>query len=148
MSENEPIKNLGGRPSEFTQEIADKICAELSIGKSLRTVCKAEDMPSLQTIFNWFRTQKGFVEQYALAKEQGSEAWHEELADLGDQAIEHAYKADPKAANAVVSAVKLKADNIKWMMSKMKPKKYGDKLDLSNNGKDFPTPIYGGSAKI
>ena len=63
------------------------------------------------------------------------------MLDFGDQAIELAESADPKAAGAMVQAVKLKADNLKWVMSKMKPKKYGDKLDMTTNGKDLPTPL-------
>lgn len=131
----EEIKNKGGRPTDYTQELADKICARLAMGESLRTVCKMEEMPSLQTIFNWFRTKEGFVGQYARAKEESTDAKLEEMEDIGDMAILAAHAADPKAANAVVSGYKLKADNIKWTMSKLKPKKYGDKVDLTSDGK-------------
>lgn len=132
-----------GRPSIYTQELADKICAELSEGKSLRTVCAGEGMPDLKTIFSWFRIHKEFLQHYARAKEESAEADEEKLEDIGDTAIEEAKNADPKAASAVVQAYKLKADNIKWAMSKKKPKKYGEKLDMTTNGKDLPTPIYG-----
>lgn len=123
------------RPSEFTQDIADKICEGLAMGKSLRTVCISEDMPHISTIFNWFRTQKGFIEQYARAKEESADADLEAMEDIGDIAIQEAKIVDPKAANAVVSAYKLKADNIKWGMSKKKPRKYGDKVDVTSDGK-------------
>lgn len=32
-------------------------------------------------------------------------------------------------------------------MSKMKPKKYGDRLDLTSDGKALPAPIYSGISK-
>lgn len=135
-----PPKKVG-RPSDFTQELADEICAQLAIGTSLRTVCASQDMPTVRTVFNWFRTKPDFLQQYARAKEESSEAMNEELMVLGDIAFEAAQEVDPKASGAVVQAVKLKADNLKWMMSKMKPKKFGDKLDMTTNGKDLPTPI-------
>ncbi len=133
--------NKVGRPSDFTKEIGDRICNLLSEGMSLRTVCLAEDMPDKTTVFRWFREQVEFRNQYAQAKEESADADLETIEDLGDKAIEESKTADPKAANAVVSAYKLKADNMKWGMSKKKPKKYGDKLDMTTNGKDLPIPI-------
>lgn len=142
IKEKKPI----GRPSDYTQELADEFCKRLATGKSLRTVCLADDMPSGQTIFNWFRTHKEFLEQYALAKQAAADAQYEILEDLSDEAIEESKSRehDPKAINAIVSAYKLKADNLKWAMSKMKPKKYGEKLDVTSDGKALPTPILGG----
>lgn len=139
-------KHPGGRPSEYTKEMGSKICAELAQGKSLRKVCLPDEMPAIATIFNWFRAYPEFLAQYARAKEESTEAMNEMILDLGDEAIELAQTTDPKASGAVVQAVKLKADNLKWVMSKMKPKKYGDKIDMTTNGKDLPTPIYGGQS--
>lgn len=134
-------KHPGGRPTDYTQELADKICAQLATGMSLRVVCLAEDMPSTQTVFNWIRTKDGFIDQYARAKEESADADAENLEAIGDEAILEAKTVNPKSSGAVVSAYKLKADNIKWAMSKKKPKKYGDKLDMTTNGKDLPAPI-------
>lgn len=135
-----------GRPTLYCPELATEICARLATGKSLRTVCLADDMPELSVIFDWFRKYPEFTLQYSRAKEESADADAELLEDLGDEAIKESKNADPKAANAVVSAYKLKADNIKWAMSKKKPKKYGDKIDMTTNGKDIPVPIYGGKS--
>jgi hypothetical protein len=116
------------RPSDYTPELATRICSQLAEGKSLRTVCEAEDMPSKTTVFNWLATNKAFLDQYARAKEESADAMAEELLDIADESVAEAYKADPKASGAVVQAMKLRVDARKWLMSKMKPKKYGDKL--------------------
>lgn len=130
-----------GRPSDYTQELADRICEELSEGVSLRTVCLDENMPNASTVFRWLRTNEEFCKQYERACDERTETQQEIIIGMGDDAIKHAETADPKAAGAVVSAYKLKADNLKWSMSKMKPKKYGDKLDVTSDGKALPTPI-------
>jgi len=132
-----------GRPTDYSQEIVSKICSEIAEGKSLRAVCEIEGMPDKSTVFVWLREHKEFQDQYARATEERTEALSEELMDLGDEAVELAQTVDAKASSAVVQAVKLKADNIKWTMSKMKPKKYGDKIDMTTNGKDIPQPILG-----
>lgn len=129
------------RPLEYTQDLADKICEQLSQGISLRSVCKQDGMPSGVTVFRWLRTQEGFSKQYARAKEESTDAMAEEILDLSDGSVELALSADPKASGAVVQASRLQVDTRKWLMSKMKPKKYGDKMDLTTNGKDLPTPI-------
>ena len=126
-----------GRPTDYTKELADKICELLASGMSMRTVCKEDDMPVMSTVFLWLRTHKEFSEQYAKAKEEAIDAKHEELEALGDEAIELSQSVDPKASGAVVNAVRLKADNLKWVMSKLKPKKYGDKVDVTSDGKQI-----------
>lgn len=135
------------RPTDYTKELGDRICNEISDGTSLRTVCLADDVPSKTTIFNWLRTNSEFLDQYARACDERVEAQHEDLLELGDEAVRLSQAVSEKVSNAVVSAVKLKADNLKWSMSKMKPKKYGDKVDHTTNGKDLPIPIYGGNSK-
>ena len=131
-------KNVGGRPTIYSQKLSDELCKRLARGSSLRAVCSADDMPDAATVFNWLGTNKRFLEQYEQAKVASADADLETIEQLGDIAIQEAKDADPKAANAVVSAYKLKADNIKWGMSKKKPKKYGDKLAL---GGDSDSPL-------
>lgn len=129
------------RPEKYTKELGDNFCEQISNGYSLRRVCDEEGMPAPSTVFKWIREVDGFSKQYAQATEERTEAHQEMLLEMGDKAIEHSEDADPKAAGAVVSAYKLKADNLKWSMSKMKPKKYGDKLDLTSGGEKLPQPI-------
>lgn len=136
------------RPCDYTKDLGDSICEKLSDGLSLRTVCLADDMPSKATVFNWLRINKEFLDQYARATDERAEAHHEDLLELGDEAVKLAQNVDKQVSNAVVSAVKLKADNLKWSMSKMKPKKYGDKIDMTTNGKDLPIPIYNAQSTV
>src|SRR5260221_2586340 len=137
--------NKGGRPSMYTQELANKICAQLAEGISLRTVCLGEDMPTKTTVFNWLGTNKSFVDQYARAKEESADAMAEEILDLSDGAIDVIKNGAEKKSGALAQSVRLQVDTRKWIMSKMKPKKYGDKIDMTTNGKDLPTPILGGT---
>lgn len=138
-----------GRPSDYTKELGDKICALVAEGNSFKKICTnyREEMPDMATIFRWLRVNEEFRKNYEQAIDQRTEAQHEMLLDNGDEAIEEAKTTDPKASNAVVSAYKLKADNMKWVMSRMKPKKYGDKVDITSDGKVLPQPIYGGQSK-
>ena len=128
---------MKGRPTDFTLELADKMCAMIAEGISVRTICLRDEMPSMQSFFTWLRIYPDFLEQYERAKEQSAYADDEKLDETGDMAIQEAKEVDPKAASAVVNAWKLKADNLKWAMSKKKPKKYGDKIDHTTGGEPF-----------
>ena len=109
-------KHAGGRPSTYSQELADIICERISFGESLRTVCSSEDMPAASSVFLWLRKYKEFSEQYALACEERTEAMLEDIQYASDQAIDDIMNevVDVKASNALVSAYKLKTDNLKW----------------------------------
>lgn len=132
-----------GRPTKFNQELANKLCAQLAQGISLRTVCKADDMPCAATVFNWFHTNKDFLEQYARAKEESADAMAEEILDIADDGtndwmtINRGRESIEVPNNEVLQRSRLRVDTRKWIMSKMKPKKYGDKLDMTSGGKEI-----------
>lgn len=123
------MKNKGGRPSKYSQEIADRICDQLSEGISLRTVCLADDMPDKQTVFSWIRKHKEFLDQYARAKEESADAMAEEILDIADE------------KESDVQRSRLRVDTRKWIMSKMKPKKYGEKLDVTSGGEKLANSL-------
>lgn len=110
-------KKATGRPSSYTQKLADTICERLLEGESLRNICKSEDMPAASTVFKWLNTIPDFAEQYARAKEEQAEILADEIVQIADE------EADPAKA-------RVRVDARKWVASKLKPKKYGDKLDI------------------
>ncbi len=131
-----------GRPSSYTQDIADRICSELADGKSMRTVCKADGMPSMQTVFSWLRTMPAFLEQYTRAKEDAADAFAEEMLDIADDAANDWMAAnDPenpgyRLNGEHINRSRLRVDTRKWIASKLKPKKYGDKVQTELTGAD------------
>ena len=82
MTTKNKIKD--GRPTIFTQEIADKLCAALADGDSMRTVCKPDDMPCKTTVFMWLRTKEDFLNQYTRAKQESADALTDEMLDIAD----------------------------------------------------------------
>lgn len=118
------------RPSDYTEELADKICSQLSDGKSLRTVCAPDDMPDKSTIFRWIRVKKGFRDQYTRAKEESADALTDEMLDIADDTELDYTKTDDQGVKLNAENIqrsRLKIETRKWLASKLKPKKYGDK---------------------
>jgi hypothetical protein len=110
----------------FTQEIADRICAELAEGKSLRAVCAQAGMPAPSTVLAWAEADKAFAEQYAGARARGYQLLADEILEISDDA-----RGDDAER---VARSRLRVDSRKWLLSKMLPKIYGDKADVNLSG--------------
>ena len=141
-----------GRPTTYSSTLAALICERIAVGESLRTVCKADDMPAMSSVFLWLKNYAIFSEQYAHACEERTEAMAEDILDIADDSskdfitIQKGKKTVTIENKEVTNRSRLRVDTRKWLMSKMKPKKYGDKLDLTSGGDKLPTPLYGGKS--
>lgn len=120
-----------GRPTVYTQDLADAICNAIATGTSLRGAASAAGMHH-STVMCWARDRPDFANQYARAREIGNEVDFEGLQDLADEPPEKT------ASGAVdpgwVAWQRNRIDVRKWALSKKQPKKYGDKLDLNHGG--------------
>ena len=126
--------------STFTQEIADRICEELALGKSMRTVCAQDGFPEMRTVFRWLRSNESFCQQYARAKEEAADAFTEDMISIADDAeqdYETRVNEDGHEYQAVnhdhINRSRLRVDTRKWIASKLKPKKYGDAMQLKHS---------------
>ena len=126
-----------GRPTDYTEDLSDRICSELANGNSLRTVCRADDMPDRTTVFRWIRTIPDFQHHYADAKQEAADAMGEDILDIADETTDK----DGHQRN------RLRVDTRKWLMSKHKPKKYGDKIDMTSGDKPISFTVVRGEAK-
>lgn len=137
-----------GRPSLYTEELALTICDRLSNGESLRSVCRDEAMPHKKTVLRWIRDKEDFRAQYARAKEESADALVDEMLEIADDGSndlmtiekgDYSYEVENKE---VTNRSKLRVDTRKWIASKLKPKRYGDKLDLTSDGRRIELPVH------
>lgn len=111
-----------GMTSTFTDEIFDNICSKLADGESLKSICSKDGMPDKATFYRWLNDSKDLCDRYARAKDDGSDALADDIQDIAEEVRTGVL--DPNAGRVA-------GDLKKWVASKLKPKKYGDKLDLS-----------------
>lgn len=122
-----------GRPTDYTKDMADKICEKISGGLSLRAICAEPGMPARGTVYRWLIENADFQDQYTRAREKQADYFAEEIIEIADSA---------EAESAAVSKAKLQIDARKWAASKIAPKKYGDKQEIdvkSSDGSMRPT---------
>ena len=120
------------------EAILHSIFDNISKGMSLRKACKNSGIPRI-TFYNWVDEDQKEIDRYTRAKEQGIEARFE--------SIEEDYNEEPqrdpetgKIDSAWVQLQRLKIDSKKWELSKLAPKKYGDKIDVTSKGESIQAP--------
>jgi len=149
QSKSKPANSKIGRPSSYAKAVGTAICERLSQGESLRRICSDKDMPGKSTVMRWLADKDllGFRDQYARARELQADYWAEEIIEIADDGtndyVERANK-DGSTSKAVdsehINRSRLRVDTRKWLMARLAPKKYGDRVTAEHSGLDG-TPI-------
>lgn len=112
------VKKPTGRPTSFSQNIADEICVRLAKGETLRTIIATSDhIPDRTTIYRWIQSNEGFRNQYAQARAEQADYYAELIVDESFSSHD-------------AQIGRLRVDALKWAASKMAPKKYGEKIEI------------------
>jgi len=126
--------------SKYTDMLGDDICKMMTTTSlGLRHICKKLNVPH-STVRGWIADlAHPFSDKYTRAKDVQLELLAEEILDIADEGSndlmtigfgDKAYETENKE---VTSRSKLRVESRKWLLSKLKPKIYGDKIDVNNN---------------
>jgi hypothetical protein len=94
-------------------------------------------MPSQSMVFRWLAANTGFREQYAHARETQAEYWAEEIVSIADDGTNDTYldgDGNERVNHDVINRSRLRVDTRKWLMARMAPKKYGDRIEQVQTG--------------
>ncbi len=100
----------------------NKICEQIALGKSLRSICKDKEMPSLKSVVKWLNEDKDFQDKYSVARENRGDLYGEMINDIALEVLTG--KIDWQRARVTIDA-------LKWTSARMSPKKYGDRQDIT-----------------
>ena len=136
-------------PHAYDMSIADEVLDGIAAGGSLREVCGKPGLPSVTTFMRWLADERNenLRERYARARELQAEYMAEDILSIADEectmvkADKHGSQDDDGQGNTEVvfdsTAVqrnRLRVDARKWLLSKLAPKKYGDKVTQEHTG--------------
>lgn len=147
-----------GRPSAYSKQLIEDICEQIATtSKGLHKICRTnQNFPSVTTLMRWLSDTENkefdyFRELYARAKEIQAELFVEECIDIADDNREDNIPIYDSEGNLLrnienrewVNRSRVMVDTRKWLAGKLKPKKYGDKLDITSKGEklEAPTPV-------
>ena len=125
-------------PTKYTPAIADEICARLAQGEALKAICRDKHMPTEAKVRQWAINDRcGFRKRYAEAREAGYETMAEEIIEISDA---NYTGPDGLVDNGAIQQARLRSDNRKWLLAKMMPKKFGDRVTAEVVG-DANAPV-------
>jgi len=133
VSKSKEIKkrNKGGRPTVYTPELGDMVCALYAGGMSEARIGRLKGMPSKRTLQNWRKLERGTFKQDWEVARQMKAAYH---AEKGLQELEGLTDEDLKklgrAATAAVSMRDKRANYHKWLASVLDRAGFGDAMKI------------------
>ena len=147
-----PVKN--GTPTNrspqvrFTQEIADEICARMAAGEALTQLCRDPRMPGTAAVYRWLEERPSFREAYIRARIALYDHWAEETIAIADDGSNDWIARETQAGRVVMEVdrehIARSRERIaarQWLTGKLRPGKYGNKLDLNVAGQPGGAPI-------
>lgn len=139
-----------GRPSEYSDQMAGKICDLLASGESLVKICEHEDMPSRTSVFRWLAKDETFRNRYARAREIWADSEFENMMHIADTPMigvktKTTEDGIETTEGDMIEHRRLQVDTRKWALARMSPKKYGDSTTLKG---DKDAPLYPAMGEI
>jgi hypothetical protein len=127
-------------PNADYEYVLELILGEIATTpKSLATICKEiPGAPNPASVYRWMSQDKSLSERYARAKHEQLQVLADEIVYLADTdriCEKVTIKADGSREVVILDSVertKVQIDSRKWLLSKLAPAKYGDRLGLTN----------------
>lgn len=128
-----------GRPTKFSQALAEKICDRIADRESLRSICRDEAMPAKSTVLSWLADEDkaAFRARYALAREILADGFVDELVEIADDSSNDWIEKKNAAGETTgwqengeaIRRSQLRIATRQWVAEKLRPKKYGAKVE-------------------
>ena len=128
------------------EDIFEIICNRIIEGESLSQVLLTKGMPSRFTYYEWLKESDEKSNKYARATELRAEYLFDEILKISDNQTNDIIFDKDDIAHVNHDAIhrnRLQVDARKWALSKMNPKKYGEKtgIDVTTGGEKLSNKI-------
>jgi hypothetical protein len=128
---------------KFSIEVFDSICEALSTSSiGLNKSCKNHSV-SPTSFYAWIKEDSELLNKYTRARENQADFMADEIIEIADDKSGDNISTENGtiANNEFINRSRLRVEARKWIAAKLKPKKYGDKLDVTTDGEKVNQPI-------
>jgi len=130
---------------EQKQKIFDNICINVIEKRISFNQAVKDSNISLVTFYKTLLLSDANKELYNYAREIRADVLFEEIIEISDQTengetIEESDRGIKRMTGDMIRHRQLKVDARKWVVSKMLPKKYGDKIDITSGNEKISQP--------
>ena len=132
-------KKTGAPSYKWTPEIEDEILDRIAKGEPTRKICLDPWLPSWPTLNKRLANDPQFVARYVCARETQADAIFDEILQIADDATND-YMRNQNGGlvpdQEHIQRSRLRIEARKWMAAKLRPKVYGDRVDLTHSDPD------------
>ena len=123
-----------GRPSTYRRELADQVCSLVSEGQTAREACRTVGVP-METFRRWVASNPpdGLSGRFARARLDLLEHWADDIVSISDDRTGDVYideDGKKRVDHENINRSRLRVDTRKWLLSKLLPGQYGDRVGL------------------
>ena len=113
-----------GRPTIYSDELAEQICLRLASGESLIGICKDKSMPCRSTVFGWMLKDehKPFLDKYLHARAIAGHACADKLLSLVGEL---------ESSSIEPSVAREMSANLRWSAERMAPRYYSPRQSMT-----------------
>ena len=128
--------------NKYTPAVAREICDRIASGESINSIGTHKHLPTARNIEKWLLdpNKKAFKKLYEQAKKIQMALMAEQLIDIADNGDNDWVKRENKEGEAWwklngenINRSKLRVETRKWILARMMPKIYGDRIDVTSN---------------
>ena len=140
-------KAKSGRPSKYSEEIAEEICARLSKGEPLAVICRDAHMPSRQKVYEWEAVYEDLSGRIARARDEGFDSIAADCVEIADQTGRDTIVGDngDRPDSEWIARSRLRVETRLKLLAKWCPKRYGEKIEHEVNAEHKITVRIGGT---
>lgn len=129
---------MAGKPHKYTPEereiLVQKVFKSMALGVPCGRSCKAIDLDK-QTFLDWALNDSSVGSRYADARHAMLDHWAEEVLDVSEEDVSYTDATGvTRRDGAGVQQQRLRIDSRKWLLSKLRPQTYGDRVTQEHVG--------------
>ena len=139
------VKGKGGCPKvwegEALQLMQAEVLSRLAEGETLTDICRDPEYPATKTVREWVSESSLFGASYALARVAQMQQWADEIISIADDdTLDVVTKRTPQGREYEaldqqnVQRARLRIDTRKFLMAKIAPALYGDRVQHEVTG--------------
>ena len=139
MSDATSTKSRAGRPSMYSEDLADKIVGLIEDGYSERQIAKMEGMPNAATIWAWKEAYPEFLKQSARAREASAERFDDERRERAAwlmEQVENAARTGESIPKGVVEGAKVVMQELARSAAIRDDSRFGDRKTVKVDATD------------
>jgi len=134
-------------PKDMDDNVFHDIIEQIEAGASVKSILDKPNYPSRTTFYAWINKNPELIELYKVATEIRADGIFDDMLVIADDRSNDRFldaQGNVQQSMTAVNRARVQLDTRKWVLGRMNPRKYSEKLDITSGGDKLKlVPIIG-----